>query len=310
MRTAGLQMSNIWAGRIQREPGTETFSIQDLPAELVVLVQTMDLQHHGPDVNYRPYLHLTGELRSVRPSEPLACGITEVTYAPGVGEQVDAFYEFDDAQLVELTQKGYFTAGFSVPDHVLGIEWELPATIDALVLAPSAAYQDAAVVFTNIRHGAELEIDLATSGYDLAAYFSHQSPDRSHSMVVDDDELRVRSTAINSLFTEEDYAMAREEAVRVAPAPKPKETEPSDALDVSEVEAAIAAERAEYQAQLSATTGTLENLFHEHVAWTLNDETTRPEEHGDGSKPSQRRNVRARRASINGSPAMIPISFD
>ncbi|MDW6057958.1 hypothetical protein SAZ11_07635 [Streptomyces sp. FXJ1.4098] len=137
MRTAGLTMNDVWAHRVLRERGVETYRLEGVTAELDVMVESLDLKHRGKEENYRPYLHMTGELRSVTPVKALPFGISQVTYSPGQGEKVDAFYEFNDQQLVALASKGYFTSGFAVPEQVTGIEWELPATADMLVLAPS-----------------------------------------------------------------------------------------------------------------------------------------------------------------------------
>ncbi|WP_328530197.1 hypothetical protein OG984_03150 [Nocardioides sp. NBC_00368] len=143
-----------------------------------MLVEEMTLGHHGPDRNHRPYLHLSGELRSVRPVDGTwAYGIKEVVYSPGLGERVDAFYEFDDTQLGELVTKGYFLPGFSLPKEIIGIEWELPATVDTLVVAPdpAGAETDIPLVFLEVRDLNGLEVTMASSGYDVAAYFHDQS---------------------------------------------------------------------------------------------------------------------------------------
>lgn len=46
------------------------------------MVESLDLKHRGKEENYRPYLHLTGELRSVAPATALPFGISQVTYSP------------------------------------------------------------------------------------------------------------------------------------------------------------------------------------------------------------------------------------
>ncbi|MGH3998051.1 MAG: hypothetical protein ACRDTJ_11380 [Pseudonocardiaceae bacterium] len=178
MRIAGLRMGDAWAGRLLRVRGIETQQESDRDCELAVLVEEMTLGHHGQDRNHRPYLHLSGELRSVRPIHGTwAYGIKEVVYSPGHGERVDAFYEFDDTQLGDLVSKGYFLPGFSLPKEIVGIEWELPATVDTLAIAPDSTHAETNVplIFLEVRDLNALEVTMASSGYDVAAYFHDQS---------------------------------------------------------------------------------------------------------------------------------------
>ncbi|WP_328689703.1 hypothetical protein OHA74_11525 [Streptomyces phaeochromogenes] len=274
MRTAGLTMNDVWAHRVLRERGVETYRLEGVAAELGVMVESLDLKHRGKEENYRPYLHMTGELRSVTPAEALPFGISQVTYFPGQGEKVDAFYEFDDQQLVVLAGKGYFTSGFDVPEQVTGIEWELPATADVLVLAPSGAQTegDAPVVFTQIHDIGGLEIDLESSGYDLAGYFADHSKDgvpRAEA-VVDARGLKARSDAINSLFTEGELGLDAE-VKQVVGAPVPEAAPVADGMSarLQQIEAEIAAEREQYQTERASTEGTTENLYRERVAAAL-----------------------------------------
>jgi hypothetical protein len=71
MRIEGLPMTDVWAHRVLRERGVETIEVDQQPADIDVLVETADLDHHGPEQNFRPYLHVTGELRAVRPATSL-----------------------------------------------------------------------------------------------------------------------------------------------------------------------------------------------------------------------------------------------
>lgn len=274
MRTAGLTMNDVWAHRVLRERGVETYRLEGVTAELGVMVESLDLKHRGKEENYRPYLHMTGELRSVTPAKALPFGISQVTYSPGQGEKVDAFYEFDDQQLIVLVSKGYFTSGFAVPEQVTGIEWELPATADMLVLAPSGAQteDDAPVVFTQIHGIGGLEIDLESSGYDLAGYFADHSKDgvpRTEA-VVDARGLKARSDAINSLFTEDELGLDTE-VQQIVGATVPEAAPVVDGISarLQQVEAEIAAEREQYQTERASTEGTTENLYRERVAAPL-----------------------------------------
>ncbi|MFD2024175.1 hypothetical protein [Promicromonospora aerolata] len=271
MRTAGLPMDDVWAHRVLHERGVKTYRMEGVPAEIGVLVGSLDLKHRSKEENYRPYLHLTGELRSITPTEPLPYAISQVTYSPGHGEKVDAFYEFDDQQLVALAAKGYFTDGFVVPEQVTGIEWELPAAVDVLVLAPSGmpTEGDAPVVFTRVHDIGGLEIDRESSGYDLAQYFAEHPADgaRRTQTVVDERALLARSDAINSLFTQDELSLDAE-AGRAGAAPGVQAEPVGDGVSerLQQVEAEIAAEAEQFRAGRERIEGTTENLYRERVA--------------------------------------------
>ncbi|MGT2527213.1 hypothetical protein ACU4GG_08415 [Streptomyces nojiriensis] len=187
---------------------------------------------------------------------------------------MDAFYEFDDQQLVVLAGKGYFTTGFTVPEQVTGIEWELPATADMLVLAPSEVQTegDVPVVFTQVHGIGGLEIDLESSGYDLAGYFADQSQNgvpRAEA-VVDARGLKSRSDAINPLFTEDELGLDTE-VTQVVAAPVPEAAPVADGMNarLRQIEAEIAAEREQYKTERASTEGTTENLYQQRVATPL-----------------------------------------
>ncbi|NEA20728.1 hypothetical protein [Streptomyces halstedii] len=274
MRTAGLTMNDVWAHRVLRERGVETYRLAGVTAELGVMVESLELRHRCKEENYRPYLHITGELRSVTPAKALPFGISQVTYAPGQGEKVDAFYAFDDQQLAVLVSKGYFASGFAVPEQVTGIEWELPATTDMLVLAPSGAQieGDAPVVFTQVHGIGGLEINLESSGYDLASYFADHSMNgapRTES-TVDARGLKARSDAINSLFTEAELGLDTDaEQIVGGPVPEAAPVVGGMSARLQQIEAEIAVERKQYQTERASTEGTTENLYWERVAVPL-----------------------------------------
>ncbi|WP_405824630.1 hypothetical protein OG705_30240 [Streptomyces sp. NBC_00838] len=299
MRTAGLTMNDVWAHRVLREPGVETHRLEGVTAQLGVMVESLDLKHRGKEMNYRPYLHLTGELRSVTPARVLPFGISQVTYSPGRGEKVDAFYEFDDQQLVVLASKGYFASGFAVPEQVTGIEWELPATADMLVLAPSGAQTDGdiPVVFTQIHGIGGLEIDLESSGYDLAVYFADHSKDgvpRAEA-VVDARGLKARSDAVNLLFSEDELGLDIE-VKQVVGAPASAAAPVADGIStrLRQIEAEIAAEREQYRTERASTQGTTENLYRERVAAALQ---TAEEQNVDLLEPVTQERESRRRAA-------------
>lgn len=185
MRAAGLPMNDVWAHRVLREQGVQADGHDNVPSMISVMVERIDIEHHGAEQNWRPYLHISGELRGITPETPedetgLPYDIERVTYSDG--EQcIDAYYEFDDEQLSVLVGKGYFNPGFAVPHEISGIEWEFPATCDLLVLGPSSGNdgQDQPVVFTRVHDAGNLVTGLEHSGYDLTDYFADQRSEQA-----------------------------------------------------------------------------------------------------------------------------------
>lgn len=209
MKVAGIKMTDPWASRALRSKGVEAERVASAPVETVVLMERVSFEHHGSEKNYRPLLHLTGELRSILPDESLPYGVDEVTFRSGLGPTVDAFYEFDDEQLTELVSKGYFTEGFEPPANMAGIPWELPTTIDALILAPEHD-GGTPVVFVTIHGQTELALDAQNSGYDLAEYFENKlTPEAQQEQIAQRGQQGVptRSGEINDLFATEDFAV-------------------------------------------------------------------------------------------------------
>lgn len=208
MKVAGIRMTDPWASRVLRDQMIESEQLSGLPVETVVQMDRVAFEHHGRERNYRPLLHLAGELRAIVTNGQLPHGIEEVTFREGTGPIVDAFYEFDDAQLAELVSKGYFTEGFEPPTEMAGIPWWLPTTIDALVLPPEDE-GDTPVVFVTVNGQSELALDAENSGYNLAEYFeSHvqpgHAPDRA-TEIIRDGSAPTRSGEINDLFAGEEF---------------------------------------------------------------------------------------------------------
>ncbi|MFK0244582.1 hypothetical protein ACIQUM_07775 [Amycolatopsis azurea] len=265
MRTAGLTMNDAWAHRVRRGHSTDTYQHENLAAEIAVHVESVELLHHAAQENYRPYLHVSGELRVLTFAVALPFGISEVVYSPGQGETVDAFYEFDDQQLAVLAGKGYFRRAFGVPEQITGIEWELPATVDTLVLAPEGGHDGAPVIFTRVHDIAALDIDADSSGYDLTDYFADQSTPgtpRTTSGMPAGPAIR---HPIESLFTDDELALlGHEEQTR--PGTRLATAADTTAGHLRRVESEIAAERASYHEQRARTAGTPEHLYRERVA--------------------------------------------
>jgi hypothetical protein len=170
MKIAPLKVSDPWYGRIVNDDQTAIESLLGVPIESTVQMELVELLHSGPEDNYRPYLHLRGELTEATPVVELPYGVTELAMRRGAGLNVDAFYEFSPRQLGELVEKGYFTEGFQVPSEMSGIPWTIPGLADFLVVPPVYSDQPP-VVFMSVHDQSELELDQANSGYDLSAYF-------------------------------------------------------------------------------------------------------------------------------------------
>lgn len=170
MKIAPLTESDPLVDRALRSGEVHAVGLKGVPVESSVEIELVELLHEGPELNYRPYLHLRGELTNVEPSVELPYGITELALRRGSGIQVDAFYEFAPHQLSELVAKGYFTEAFRVPDGLTGIPWQLPAEADFVVIGPDAE-SEPPIVLMQVNGSASLQLDQATSGYDLSSYF-------------------------------------------------------------------------------------------------------------------------------------------
>lgn len=277
MQTSGLLMNNIWSHRVMRRTGVDLARVQNAVGEATVMVDAVTLGHHDSEMNYRPYLHASGDLISVVPAQPLPWDITEVSYDRGQ-ERISAFYEFTDDQLESLVTKGYFSQDFVVPEEITGIPWQLPVTVDAVVVGPSGLEDgtNAAIVFLDVHDAADLKLDRDGSGYDLAEYFADRSrtstPQAAHKAWTPGRQDVPQGEA---LFAEEELALDQIEDPRrvLTPQDRVQGTIERSDLDVAadEVSASIDAEQADYQAALAARAGTDENLYAAHVASYLDE---------------------------------------
>lgn len=176
MKIAPLKVSDPWFARIASDATVHTDALSGVPVETTVEIELVELLHEGPEENFRPYLHLRGELVEVKPSVELPYGVSELALRHGSGLPLDAFYGFTKAQLTDLVAKGYFTSAFRVPDEMSGIPWTLPGTADFMVVAPEFTDQ-APIVFMAVHDQAGMQLDQANSGYELSAYFPDYSAD-------------------------------------------------------------------------------------------------------------------------------------
>ncbi|MEV2278302.1 AAA family ATPase [Nocardiopsis sp. NPDC049922] len=174
MRIAPLRITDPWFHRLARDGKADVRTLSAVPCDIAVHMEAVTILHHGIDQNYRPYLHLRGQIIQIRPDVELPFGVTEIQYRAGTEPGIDAYYEFDLAQLTELVRKGYFGTSFRVPESMTGIEWELPAEADFLVVAPENAEQPP-LVFAGVRDQNSAVLTEENSGYTLAEYFPDYS---------------------------------------------------------------------------------------------------------------------------------------
>lgn len=176
-------------------------------ADIKVFVDTLYFTNHGPRSNYRPVLHVRGQLVGLVPYgyPEIAYGVTEVAFdreMEGGNVTVDSFYEFTDEQLVALVQKGFFNEGFEPPNDLLNQIWELPAHYKGIVIAPRNE-QEAPLAFLDVLDRDGLIIDAMTSGLDLVDYFPDylteiRSRDQENDKTVD--HALERTDHVNDIF--------------------------------------------------------------------------------------------------------------
>lgn len=209
----GMRRSNPWMSRALSMRGIESQEVEG-EADIKVFVDTLYFTNHGPRSNYRPVLHVRGQLVGLVPygSPEIAYGVTEVAFdreMEGGNVTVDSFYEFTDEQLVALVQKGFFNEGFEPPNDLLNQIWELPAHYKGIVIAPRNE-QEAPLAFLDVLDRDGLIIDAMTSGLDLVDYFPDylteiHSRDQENDKTVD--HVLERTDHVNDIFagTESQY---------------------------------------------------------------------------------------------------------
>lgn len=279
MKIAGLTMNDVWAQRVLADRGLETASVEGVNAEIKVLMQSIELAHHGPEQKYRPYLHLHGELSAVLPETDFPYGVNEVTFPSGVGDSVDVFYEFTEEQLADLIAKGYFSPAFATPAGVTGIAWELPTTVDAFVLAPAAEelgpeVANVPVVFVRVHDLGDLQTDLERSGYDLVEYFEDYSlaPAQVTPTVTPERAAPTTAMTFEPLFDEQEQALAlagRDREPAVEPAVQVEEPQADLATQLREAEARIEAEEEAARRERASKEGSAEQIYESRVASPL-----------------------------------------
>lgn len=170
-----LRRNNQWAQKTLLSAHDIEYTEVEGEGDIVISIESVYFTHHGPDMNYRPVLHVRGQLKEMSPYDTpeIAYGVDRLVFdshVEGETPTVDAFYEFTDEQLTTLVSKGYFNKGFEAPASMLEVPWTLPARYKALVVSPIHE-NDAPLVFIDIEKRDGLRIDLEYSGLDLAEYY-------------------------------------------------------------------------------------------------------------------------------------------
>lgn len=225
MKIAPLKMTDPWYSRVTNDGRADAQMLRGVPCDILVHMDMIEISHHGAELNYRPYLHLKGQLSEVHPDVELPYGITELPFKASAGGTKDSFYEFSNEQLGELATKGYFTERFRVPEAMVGISWELPSTADFLLVAPSSM-EDPPLVFIGLHEQSTQVLHEADSGYRLADHFPDYSMEVEDRVSTHENVLgaRTRGDEMVDLFagqelTEDHYDSHRRNVPREEPTP-------------------------------------------------------------------------------------------
>lgn len=205
MEIAPLRMDDPASVRFKYSSSTDAQMMREVPTEIAVAMERVEILHHGEERNYRPYLHLTGKIEEIMPEVELPYGASKLPFKPGTGPRMDAFYEFTDAQLAELVAKGYFTEDFEVPAQMSQITWDLPGKADYLVVAPEHM-EDLPVVFVGVHDRSALTLTEASSEYDLHNYFpDYSKPEEQFEAEVEFQKAAEYQGQLRDLFADEQF---------------------------------------------------------------------------------------------------------
>ncbi|HEU5223072.1 MAG TPA: hypothetical protein VFU07_05250 [Candidatus Lumbricidophila sp.] len=205
MKIAPLSTRDPWFTHVFNHGKAYVETLQAVPVDAVVLMEHASFIHQGSEQNFRPVLHLEGQLISVSsPQVELPFGVTQLEFPSGQGASVDAFYEFTNEQLAQLAQKGYFEKGFEIPAALAGVPWTLPGTAKFVFVSPDAN-DEPPVVFLELLGANQLVIDERTSGYEIVQYFPVYAPEskqQAHEHVTFTEPMRSNDQVLD-LFADE-----------------------------------------------------------------------------------------------------------
>lgn len=193
MNAPGRRLDDPIAQYARQLPDGSMTTFDDVTCECTLHTEQVFMDHGPKEEKYKPYLHFIGEVQKVQlPSElrRQASGIEAVTFPEGQGLQVDAFYNFDREELVNLVQRGYFEKGFDVPDIFVNNDFELPMSCNVMVVHPDKENAPP-ILLVGLNHARYMEFDDKTSEYDMPSYFREIPQSHLDSDVLDvqpDDE--------------------------------------------------------------------------------------------------------------------------
>lgn len=157
-----------------------------IPCEGTIFMKQAFIGYAGAQERYRPYLHLCGEVRSVRGQFP--CNVTEVTFGESrLCPKVEYHYEFSNEELADLCKKGLFEKGFACPDIFFDNEFELPMTCSCTALKQELE-DDVPILFIGVEDAYNLSTSSALSGYSIANYFEEVKQQQDEFLTMDEPE--------------------------------------------------------------------------------------------------------------------------
>lgn len=215
MKVAVLKASDPWLSRMLNR-GVRSEFLGDQPVTAVVDVEQVDFLHHGPESNYRPYLHLRGRVAEFLPADQgvvFPFDAESLEFGIGTGDPVDVFYEFDRAQLVDLAQRGYFGEGFQPPAKFENVQWEFPGRADITVIYPETLDEDP-VFFGGLRDANDMVLTQENSGYQMAEMFPEVSEEDEHQAQAREEFVRTRRSMAEDMFANIKLDVSRASAAR------------------------------------------------------------------------------------------------
>lgn len=215
MKIAGLKASEYLAVvTSQREREVETINGK-LSCQLNVTHAFIGW--HTRKVNYRPYLHLIGKVEGVNGRLPY--GIHEVSLSDK--EQIPFFasYEFSDAEIKQLIDKGLYHEGFKVPEVLTEYDTLLDVDLDVrMSILKPRTQAEIPLVFCEVENHAGLRLNSENSGYVLADYFEHQKKDVEKEVVVEkvieNEVAQEVVTELDEVIEEPDFVIEEVEEVK------------------------------------------------------------------------------------------------
>ena len=122
--------------------------------------------------HYRPRLRLVGKITSIEGTFP--DNVTSMDFGEDEARQpgIEFLYEFDNAELAELCEKGLFDDGFKIPSIIEDNDYQIPVKCNYR-LVPREHEGDVPICFIQVDNQFCIDTSAFESGYRLADYFEH-----------------------------------------------------------------------------------------------------------------------------------------